>query len=365
MTFDRLDLVSKLYQPSGWPRVLEAAAGQRSSGPLVVDLDPTTFCDLACPECISGKLLNQGRFTPERLAELAEELIEMSVRGVVLIGGGEPLAHRGTRNVLRVLGEAGVAIGVVTNGTMINQNLDELSQYASWVRVSMDAGTSETYGVFRPDRKGRSVFDKVIGNMRLLAGVKKGALGYSFLVMTRRLPDGTMVSNHHEVLQAARLARDIGCDYFETKAMFDDGHHVIQVAEDILKSVDEQLAEAEQWADGSFEIINSSTLTSLRNRVGAVQPKDYHQCKVAELRTLITPSGVYVCSYHRGNSQAKIGDAVTERLPDIWKNSDRGVIDPSRDCLFHCARHRSNLEMDKIATEAVTPEMGGDYDPFL
>ncbi|ANW17091.1 radical SAM protein [Streptomyces clavuligerus] len=367
MTFDRLDLVSKLYQPAGWPRVLEAAAGKRTAGPLVVDLDPTTFCDLACPECISGKLLNQGRFTPERLAELAGELIEMSVRGVVLIGGGEPLAHRGTRQVLRVLGEAGVAIGVVTNGTMIQQNLDELAAYASWVRVSMDAGTKETYGRFRPDRKGRSVFDKVVGNMRLLAEVKKGALGYSFLVMTRREPDGTVVSNHHEVLEAAGLAKDIGCDYFETKAMFDDGHHVIQVADGLLRSVDEQLAEAERrWADGSFEIINSSTLTSLRNRVGPMQPKEYHRCKVTELRTLITPSGVYVCSYHRGNAQARIGDAVTERLPDIWENSDRGIVDPTRDCRFHCARHRSNLELDKIATGTVPPpEPGTDEDPFI
>ncbi|KJS52765.1 radical SAM protein, partial [Streptomyces rubellomurinus subsp. indigoferus] len=218
MTHDRLDLVSKLYQPSGWPRVLRAASGATSEAPLVVDLDPTTFCDLACPECISGKLLNQGRFTPERLAALAEELVALSVRAVVLIGGGEPLAHRGTRRVLRILGEAGLAVGVVTNGTMIDKNLDELARYATWVRVSMDAGTAETYGLFRPDRKGRSVFDKVVANMRLLAGAKTGALGYSFLVMTRREPDGRTVSNHTEVLRAAELAHDIGCDYFETKA---------------------------------------------------------------------------------------------------------------------------------------------------
>ncbi|MEW1548679.1 radical SAM protein [Streptomyces tsukubensis] len=365
MTSDRLDLVSKLYQPSGWPRVLEAASGQRSTAPLVVDLDPTTFCDLACPECISGKLLNQGRFTPERLAELAGELVEMSVRGVVLIGGGEPLAHRGTRQVLRTLGEAGIAIGVVTNGTMIPQNLDELARYASWVRVSMDSGSADTYGVFRPDRKGRSVFDKVIANMRLLAAEKRGALGYSFLIMTRRQPDGSFVSNHHEVLQAARLAKDIGCDYFESKAMFDDGHHVIQMPEETLASVVEQLHEAEKLADDGFEIIDSSTLTTLRNRVGPVQPKDYHRCPVAELRTLITPSGVYVCSYHRGNPLAKIGDAVTEKLPDIWASADRGIVDPSRDCRFHCARHRSNLELQKIGAGAAAAEPVEDYDPFI
>jgi len=55
---DRLDLISKLYQPLVWPKVLDAAHGSTPPSPVVIDLDPTTFCDLACPECISGKLLN-------------------------------------------------------------------------------------------------------------------------------------------------------------------------------------------------------------------------------------------------------------------------------------------------------------------
>ncbi|MGW0536828.1 radical SAM protein [Streptomyces sp. NPDC003032] len=365
MPSDRLDLVSKLYQPRDWPRILEVASGAPSAAPLVVDLDPTTFCDLACPECISGKLLNQGRFTPERLAALAEELVAMSVRAVVLIGGGEPLAHRGTRGVLRILGEAGLAVGVVTNGTMIKQNLAELAEYAAWVRVSVDAGTSETYGVFRPDRKGGSVFDKVIANMRLLADAKRGALGYSFLVMSRQLKDGSTVSNHHEVLQAAELAHGIGCDYFETKAMFDDDHHVIDVPQQLLDSVDRQLEKAAGLESETFQLVNSSTLTSLRTHVGPVQPKDYHRCPVAELRTLVTPSGVYVCAYHRGNPLARIGDAVTDDLADIWRDSDRGMVDPSRDCRFHCARHRSNLELEEIAKGGGRPLLADDYDPFI
>ncbi|MEV7279431.1 radical SAM protein [Streptomyces sp. NPDC093111] len=365
MTHDRLDLVSKLYQPAGWPRVLQAASGAPTSGPLVVDLDPTTFCDLACPECISGKLLNQGRFTPDRLAALAEEIVSMGVRAVVLIGGGEPLAHRGTRRVLRVLGEAGIAVGVVTNGTMIRQNLPELAQYASWVRVSVDAGTADTYGRFRPDRKGRSVFDKVVENMRLLAAEKRGALGYSFLVMSRQESDGRIVTNHHEVLTAAELAHDIGCDYFETKAMFDDDHHIVQVPQELLASVDRQLAEAARLESDRFQLVDSSTLTSLRSQAGSDQRKEYDRCRIAELRTLITPSGVYVCSYHRGNPLARIGDAVTDDLPTLWQRSDRGIVDPSRDCRFHCARHGSNLELERIARGTGDVPPVDDYDPFL
>ena len=361
MKLDRLDLISKLYQPLVWPKVLDAAHGSTPPSPVVIDLDPTTFCDLACPECISGKLLNQGRFTPERLQALAEEIIEIGVNAVILIGGGEPLAHPGTRRVLTVLGQAGVAVGLVTNGTLIRQNLEELSRYASYVRVSVDAATAETFGTFRPDRKGGSVFDSVIRNIRELAATKRGALGYSFLVMVRN--DG--VSNHHEVLRAAELARDIGCDYLKVKAMFDESHHIVGVPDEVLDSVESQLAQARQLEDDTFSVIDNSTMRSLRAHKGPVQPKDYARCGVAELRTLVTPSGVYICPYHRGNPKARLGDAVTQSLLDIWRNADRSVIDPRVDCTFHCARHESNLELDAIASGGGRAVLATDEDPFI
>lgn len=360
-----MDLSAKLYQPRILPTVLDVARGRRSRNPLVVDLDPTTFCDLACPECISGKLLNQGRFTSERLAALAGELVDLGVAAVILIGGGEPLAHRGTRAVIRTLGRAGVAVGVVTNGTMIDHNLDVLAEHTSWARVSVDAATRETYRSFRPDRRGGSAFDRVIGGMRRLAEVKTGALGYSFLVMVRREADGTVVSNHDEVLAGAELAHDIGCDYFEVKAMFDEQHHVIGVSEEVLASVETQVERARSLESNHFRIVNSSTLDSLRKHEGPVQAKDYRRCGVAELRTLITPSGVYTCSYHRGNKAAMLGDAVTDSLVDIWRDSDRGIVDPSRDCGFHCARHRSNLELAEIAAGRGREVCDADYDLFI
>ncbi len=365
MTIGRLDLTAKLYQPAIFPAVYEVARGERSEGPIVVDLDPTTFCDLACPECISGSLLNQGRFTPERLVSLAEELVELNVKAVILIGGGEPLAHRGTRSVIDVLSVAGITIGLVTNGTMIDYNLSDLAAHASWVRVSVDAATSETYRIFRPDRRGRSVFDKVITNMRRLAAVKTGALGYSFLVMVRTEADGTTVSNHHEVLSAAALAKDIGCDYFEVKAMFDEQHHVVEVSEEVLASVDTQIEQARHLESTDFQIVNSSTLQSLRAGEGPVQPKSYQRCGVTELRTLVTPSGVYTCPYHRGNRAAMLGDAVTDSLVNIWRSSDRGIVDPSRDCTFHCARHESNLELGEIALGRGRSVLETDDDLFI
>lgn len=362
---DRLNLSAKLRQRSLREDVVAVARGDALTRPLVVDLDPTTFCDLGCPECISGRLLNKGRFTVERLESLARELATAGVRAVILIGGGEPLAHRGTYRTIEILGEAGVAIGIVTNGTKIDKHLDALAQHASWVRVSMDAGTERTYGVFRPDRGGRSRFNHVISNMRQLAAVKTGALGYSFLVMTRRDARGdTLASNVAEIAQAAALARDIGCDYFEVKAVLDEDHYIQSQPAHVLAELDSQLAQLDAMTTDSFEVNYSLTMTALIGDGPTEQPKGYTTCTTTELRTLVTPSGVYVCPYHRGNAHMRLGDVVDESFADMWARADRSIVNPSRDCRFHCARHASNLLIGDMATGRA-PDPVDDYDPFI
>ena len=60
----------------------------------MVELDPTSVCDLACPGCINEDVVNKtNSFSNERLIELGKEFIENGIKAVILIGGGEPLAH--------------------------------------------------------------------------------------------------------------------------------------------------------------------------------------------------------------------------------------------------------------------------------
>ena len=362
----RLDLVSKLYQRSLWPSIQRVARGEKLVAPLVVDLDPTTFCDLACPECISGQLLNKGRFSDDRLEELAEELVDAGVKAVILIGGGEPLAHPGTRRAIEVFGPAGLKIGLVTNGTQLHRHADLLARFASWVRVSIDAATSETYRLFRPDRRGRSRFSQVIENMQAIAPEMSGDLGYSFLLMERTDPEGkTVASNYGEVERAGRLAKEIGCRYFEVKAMFDMDHFVIARSDQLIDELDAQVKALEALEGPNFSVVASSTVAALRSGDPRAQSKSYKRCNVAELRTLLTPSGAYICPYHRGNPQAKLGDPVTQPFAELWANADREAVDPSRDCGFHCARHQQNLEIDAIGAgeEHRVPEK--DFDLFI
>ncbi|MET8543719.1 radical SAM protein [Kitasatospora sp. NPDC004799] len=360
-----LDLVGKLYQRSVHPAVLQVARGGRLSSPLVVDLDPTTVCDLACPECISSQVLHQGQLGQDRILRLAHELADSGVRAVILIGGGEPLMHRTIGQVIEVLHGAGIRIGLVTNGTQIHRHIDRLAPMLSWVRVSIDAGTAETYAAFRPARGKRSVFPQVIENMRLLAGRKAGRLGYSFLLMQRLDEDGRVTeSNYHEVYRAGVLAKEIGCDYFEVKAMLDEDHYTVNQRADDIAAVEEQIARLRELEDDAFHVLHSSNWQAVRHHTDSVQPKDYHRCAVAELRTTITPTGVFVCPYHRGNPKGRIGDIQQSSFAELWAAADTGVIDPSTDCRFVCARHPSNQEIALMPTRREA-EPCDDFDPFI
>lgn len=360
-----LDLVRKLYQESVYPHVREVAQGRRLSSPLVIDLDPTTVCDLACPECISSNVLNNGQISRDRIETLAEEFARSQVKAVILIGGGEPLLHRSIGTVIRTLHDAGIQIGLVTNGTQIRRHIEPLAEMVSWTRVSMDAGTPETYHRFRPSRGKTSAFPLIIENIRLLAERKAGRLGYSFLLMQRFDPDGRVLeTNYHEVYAAGRLAKELGCDYFEIKAMLDEHHFTVNQAKKDIALVEEQLDRLRELEDESFHLLGSSNWNTVRDGLDPVQEKEYHSCNVAELRTTVTPTGVYICPYHRGNPKGKLGDITTSSFDEVWAKVDTTVIDPSQDCQFMCARHATNLEISALEPKG-KPELIRDYDPFI
>ena len=127
----KMKLVDKLHQKSVLDRLKEIDMKFGTKSPYVVELDPTTACDLACPGCISGDLLNQkntydNRFSNERLLEIADEMIAASVKAVILIGGGEPLSHPKVGEIIRKFGENDVDVGITTYGTFIYKHLETL-----------------------------------------------------------------------------------------------------------------------------------------------------------------------------------------------------------------------------------------------
>ena len=67
----------------------------------------------------------------------------------------------------------------------MHRYLQVIGKYVEWTRVSVDAGTDEMFLNLRPTANNKSKFRLVIDNMRDLAKVKRGKLGYSFLIRTK------------------------------------------------------------------------------------------------------------------------------------------------------------------------------------
>ena len=371
----KMNILSKLHQPF----VIDKLVGTdwkngTTSGPLVVELDTTEVCNLACPGCISEDLVsNHTSFSAERLLELGKEFYEIGVKAVILIGGGEPLAHPQAGKLIDYLGKHDIHVGITTNGYFIDRYMDEIAAYSNWTRVSMDAGTAATFDKLRPGKDGKSKFDHIISNMETLAKIKKGNLGYSYLIRTEADGFG-ITSNINEIYDAAKLARDIGCDYFEVKPSYSytggQNHALVKHSKERMDEARAEIARLDSLESDSFRIVKAINLEDSLNCVDRKQEKSYHRCVVADLRTLICPSGVYVCPYWRGKEHFRIGNAHVQTLAEIWQSERRREVmefaDPSHVCDFHCLRNESNqMILDRIGKDPSEIEVVEEYDRFI
>ena len=393
MKSDAIHVYDKLKQKSIIELLKNIDWSKTSNSPYIVEFDPTTNCNLACPDCISGSLLNQDEFSSDRVISLTKEMIDSGVKGVILIGGGEPMAHPKIGEIIEMLGQNDVAIGITTNGLYLKKHIDVLAKYVSWIRVSIDAASPEMFQSIRPSKAGDSLFDLVISNMRAFASVKKSnqILGYSFMVYSKgdfgfkgikllsenaykklESAKNKYTTNVNEIFQAATLAKNIGCDYIEIKPMYDVNHFSVMQANTIADTVEEEIFKAKSLEDNNFKIIEATKLHASLRGESNLEPKEYTSCKVAELRTLVTPSGVYVCPYYRGSEHKKIGDVMNTSFTDMWHGSKRSEVmkqlNPSIDCQMHCIRHESNLYIESLIASnfEINPlEIIDDYDRFI
>lgn len=346
-----MNLTNKLNQEFVINKLRESDWESGNSGPLVIELDPTAVCDLACPGCISEDLVSIGNsFSNDKLLEMGQDFIECGVKAVILIGGGEPLAHPKTGELISLLGKNDIHIGITTNGSFIHKFIEQIAEYSKWTRVSMDAASNGVFTNLRPTKGGKSKFSKIVDNMRMLAKVKKGKLGFSYLIQTEA--DGPGIkSNIHEIYDAAVLAKDIGCDYYEVKPTYqfrDDAvHKLMKHDQKLMEEAKVQIARLDDLATENFEIMKAINLEYSLNGIDVKQPKSYKKCPSTQLRTTIAPSGAFICPYWRGKDDYNIGDLNKMTFREMWNGAKRKEVmdrtNISVDCNeIHCLRHETN-----------------------
>lgn len=372
----KMNIIRKLSQEHVVEKIKTTDWAIGTTNPLVVELDTTEVCDFACPGCVSTDIIsNNNRFSNERLMKIGREFYEYGVKAVILIGGGEPLAHPFISKFITYLAEHDIHIGITTNGSFIDKHLDVIAECSSWTRISMDASTDETFKKLRPTKSGKSKFYQIVENMRKLAKIKKGKLGFSFLIRTEADGFG-LESNINEIYDAAFLARDIGCDYFEVKPSysFDQGidHSLVKHDPVRMQEAREQIERLGELVTDKFKIIKAINLEDSLGELETIQKKDYLKCPMTELRTTICPSGVFVCPYWRGKERFRVGDVNKISIKDMWIGERRKQVmqylDPSKHCSFHCLRHESNLEvfrMIELLKQGKTMDKIDEYDRFI
>jgi MoaA/NifB/PqqE/SkfB family radical SAM enzyme len=265
---------------------------------------------------------NPARFIPkDKCKEILDDCAEIGVGAIEFTGGGEPTVHP---NCIEIIGHAqklGLQTGLVTNAVRLKD--DEVYHNLDWLRISLDAGTAETYEKIRISKQ----WPKVIENIRLAATFKKPYVGVGFVV-TRE--------NYNELYLACYLMRELGIPYVRISAMFSTsgaGYY-----DGILEAIHDQRQRARELETETFKIVDF-----FGNRVEDLQlgKPDYSFC--GEQQFVLYIGGdqkVYTCCTNAYTTHGQIGDLRQQRFKD-WLPTHRRFDFEARGC-HHCQFNEKN-----------------------
>ncbi len=333
-----LDYKKKLLSMN-YKRWLENFLTGNAYYPQIIELDPTSNCMYSCDCCINSDLINRkGTIKRKILINLIDEFAALGGIGIIFIGGGEPLMYPDFGQILTYTYNKNIKIGITTNGFLLDKYIKEISMYSSWTRVSVDAATKNTYDIVRPCKYNDS-FERVISNIEKLSKVKKGTLGFSFLLI-----EDNGYTNVQEISDAAILAKNLGCDYFELKPMVDSNHYLFKYSDVILDKLHDQILQLNDLKTGIFRVLFANSIDQY-SKVELLQPKTYSYCPSAYLRNVITNYGIFPCPYKRGNQKFNMGtisNGLIKCIDSQQRNNVLKTLNPQIDCRFFCIRDEIN-----------------------
>ena len=190
--------------------------------PVHVQLVLSDLCNQDCGFCayritsgLSNELFPQGnRRNPNRMisAEKAREIIDdcgqLGVKAIQFTGGGEPTVHPDHLELFARAQSHGIATALVTNGVALDAKHPAVHAM-SWIRVSVDAGTPQTYAKTR--RVALRYWDTAWAKVADMAKLCSGTVSVGFVVT----PD-----NYRELPLACDMAMQAGVANVRVGAVF-------------------------------------------------------------------------------------------------------------------------------------------------
>lgn len=266
--------------------------------PFTISIEPTTACNLGCPECPSG-LKNFSRpignlrpdFFRHTIDELSRELLYL-----IFYFQGEPYINPAFLEMVRYAHQKGIYTITSTNGHFLNEENARETILSGLDRliISVDGTTQDVYENYR--RKGK--LDVVLQGARNVVKWKKQLnsktphLIFQFLVVK---------PNQHQIPEIYKLAKEIGIDEVKLKTaqVYD-----YELGNPLIPTID-RFARYRQQEDGRYVIKNQ-----LLNHCW----KLWHAC-------VITWDGIVVPCCFDKDAKHRLGDLKKQSFADIWQSS--------------------------------------------
>jgi len=266
--------------------------------PFMLQVEPTSICNLSCPLCPAGRHELNRPYRHMRFNEFKSLIDDMEryLLFLVLWNWGEPLMNSELPSMIRYASERGIQTVTSTNGHFLNNEAyteELLKSGLTTLIVAVDSISPDKYEIYR--RRGN--VDYVLLGLNKAVLVKK-RLGSKTLINVRMV---IMKQNEHEIDSIENMARVSGADIFSIKSL---NPSCGMVAQD-----KELLPENSHYR--RYEYVAN---TYERVRTDAI-------CKrVWTMSNILSNGDVVPCCYDY-DSEMKVGNILQTPFTQIWNDS--------------------------------------------
>lgn len=182
--------------------------------PLSISIEPTTACNLGCPECPSG-LKKFSRPTGNLKKEMNQKIIDELSRHLIYINfyfQGEPYINPDFLEMVKYASQKKIYTSTSTNAHFLNEENAKKTIESGLDRliISIDGTSQETYESYRVNGK----LEKVIEGTKNIIHWKKELKSETPHVIFQFL---VVRPNEHQVDEVLKLATELGVDEVRLK----------------------------------------------------------------------------------------------------------------------------------------------------
>lgn len=320
MTPTRIANASKVFSSYHYSRFTGKAA--HSAMPISIAIEPTTSCNLRCPECPSG-LRSFTRPTGMLKADLFKSTIDELAKTLAYLTfyfQGEPYLHPQFLELVQYASSKGIYTATSTNAHYLSEAMAKRTIESGLDRIiiSIDGTTQETYEAYRVGGK----LDKVIEGARNIVRLKKELKSITPYVVFQFL---VVKPNEQQIDAVHKLAKEIGVDHvaLKTAQIYD-----YKNGSDLIPTID-KYSRYQKGKDGTY---------SIKNELLSHCWKMWQSC-------VITWDGKVVPCCFDKDAHYVMGDLTQQSFKEIWSSKNYNSF---RDTIL---RSRDEIEMCRNCTE--------------